>query len=150
MGTKCAEHDGRIDEPQSLGFDDAGQSSHEIEAVRARNHDELPGSSMRGQFLGDGLHLVVSAKAGDENVGVLHHLGQPRHRLGANRRCGRESLPVDVVGHDVEPVRDHVAGHRKSHIADADDSDHVAAFRRKPAPLGLALSTNGITIGSLW
>ena len=137
LSTRCAEHDGRIDEPQSLGFDDAGQSPHEIEAVRARHHDELPGSSVRGQFLGDGLHLVVGAKAGDENVGVLHHFGQPRHRLGTTRRRGRESLLVDVVGDDVEATGDHVAGHRQSHIADTDDSDHVAAFPYENCTVGV-------------
>ena len=47
-------------------------------------------------------HLVVGAQARHEDVGLLGHLGQPRHRGGATGCCRREPVPVNVVGKDIE------------------------------------------------
>jgi len=97
--------------------------------VRARDGDELPRLSARRQLLSHHRHLVVSAQARHENIGAVDHFGQRGHRFGATRHRRREPVLVDVVRDDVESAGHHVAAHRQSHVADADDSDHVTAFR---------------------
>ena len=134
-GALRSEHHRRVDESDVVRLDDAGKSLHEFQAVGAGRHDQLTGLAVGDQFFGDGLHLVVGAQACDENVGLLGHFGQSGCRCGAAGRGRGQSIRVDVVGDDVEAATGHhVPAHRKPHIADADDPDHVVPFFYLDAP----------------
>ena len=83
---------------------------------------------MGHQFLGDALHLIIGAHAGDNDVGVLRELGQTRCRSRARGHGCRHPVLVHVVGDDVEAGGRHVPGHRQPHVADPDDPDHLLPF----------------------
>jgi hypothetical protein len=93
--------------------------------VGSRHDDQLPWWTVGHQFLGDCLHLFVGAQAGDDDVGLTSQLGQSRRRLRARASGCAQSNWIEVVGDDVETARKNVPAHRKSHVANTDDSDHV-------------------------
>jgi len=153
LSAQCAEDDWRIDQPQSLGFDDAGQSPHEVEAVRAGHHDELPGFSVRSPRSSATISIWSSGAQGTpQKMSALSTISDNADiGLAPPAGRGRKSFLVDVVGDDVEATGDHGGRNIGSPMSPTPMIPIIwPPFSECNLALwGLALSANGITIGAL-